>query len=177
MATSRRPHLVADSPKQSAFPLSRRVGLLLRLAEIGVCDLLHRYLDPPDITMVQFAILALIRASAAEFVAERRLCATLRISADEMLRQTMGLVDRQMLNRKTAAEFPHDASFAITDHGCVALELVSSRAIVGHEILRQEFTEQEWEDGLRFLMRLSRFANNPADCTCGTASPPIPRFE
>lgn len=166
MAKIRRPQPAADLPDWSAFPLSTRIGLLLRTADFRMWDLLQQHLVLPDITMLQYAVLALTKASKTPFVTKTHLCAVLGVSDKKMLSQTIPLVDRGLLKRRTTAEPPHCVSFAVTDLGRTAVDLVTSTVKDAHERLRREFTEREWEDGVRFLMRLSLLQADAAPGAC-----------
>lgn len=155
MATFRRPQLIADSRPQSAIPLSRRIGLMLHLAAHRVRDLIQQRFDHFDISPLQYVMLALAEAAGEDSLAEAQLHHLLRAHRHATLPDSTQLVDRGLLQRHSAPEPPHNVSFHITDVGSTVLSILDPLVREIHDALKGDFTDEEWEQGLHFLRRLS----------------------
>ena len=128
---------------------------MLHLGLHRICELLQPRFKRFDISPLQYVILALAEAAGEGSLAEAELHHLLRAHPRETVPDSIQLVDRGLLQRYSSPTPPHCVSFKITDAGSAVLGVLDPLVREVHETLKREFSDEEWEQGLRFLRRLS----------------------
>ena len=136
---------------------------MLHLGTHRICELLQPRFKRFDISPLQYVILLLAETAGEGSLAEAELHHLLRAHPRETVPDSIQLVDRGLLQRYSSPTPPHCVSFKITDAGSAVLGVLDPLVREVHEALKSDFTDEEWELGLRFLRRLSGMETAIAD--------------